>query len=70
MDVKGICKTVADKKKGIALLTAVGGLHLMTTESQPVLGRIDVLSSGRYSIQHGLGLILTVTGVCCLVSCM
>ena len=65
-----ICKTVADKKMLCAVLTTVGGLHLAMTESQPVLGMFNLPSFGWFSVQHTLGLALTVCGACCLVDCM
>lgn len=70
MNMKGICKTVADKKMLCAVLTTVGGLHMALTESQPVLGMIDAPSIGWLSVQHALGLALVVCGGCCVVACM
>ena len=68
--MKNICNTVANQKMLCAVLTTVGGLHLALTESQPVLGMIDVPSIGWFSVQHTLGLALTVCGACCVVACM
>lgn len=74
MNMKGMCKTVADKKLlGLnlcAVATVVGGLHLALTESQPVLGMIDAPSFGWFSVQHTLGLALVLCGGCCVVACM
>ncbi len=53
-----------------AVASTVGGLHLMLTQTQPVLGMIDVPSIGWFSVQHTLGVALTVCGVCCLKNCM
>ena len=53
-----------------AAVATVGGLHLMLTQTQPVLGMIDVPSIGWFSVQHTLGVALTVCGVCCLKNCM
>ena len=53
-----------------AAVATVGGLHLMLTQTQPVLGMIDVPSIGWFSVQHTLGVALTVCGVCCLRNCM
>ena len=53
-----------------AVVSTVGGLHLMATESQPVLGVLDVPSFGWFSVQHSLGVVLTLCGVCCLKNCM
>ena len=72
--MKNLCNTVADKKLfGLnlcAVATVVGGLHLALTESQPVLGMIDVPAFGWFSVQHTLGLVLVGCGACCIVSCM
>lgn len=72
--MKNLCKTVADAKLfGLnlcAVATVVGGLHLALTESQPVLGMIDVPAFGWFSVQHTLGLVLVGCGACCIVSCM
>ena len=68
--MKKLCNTVADKKMLCAVLTTVGGLHMALTESQPVLGIIDVPSIGWFSVQHTLGLALVVCGGCCVVACM
>jgi len=68
--MKNICNTVANQRMLCAVLTTVGGLHLAMTESQPVLGMIDVPSIGWFSVQHTLGLALAVCGGCCVVSCM
>ncbi len=65
-----ICNTVANQKMLCAVLTTVGGLHLAMTESQPVLGMFNLPSFGWFSVQHTLGLALTVCGACCLVDCM
>ena len=65
-----ICNTVANQKMLCAVLTTVGGLHLAMTESQPVLGKFNLPSFGWFSVQHTLGLALTVCGACCLVDCM
>jgi hypothetical protein len=65
-----ICNTVANQKMLCAVLTTVGGLHLAMTESQPVLGLIDVPSIGWFSVQHTLGLALVACGGCCVVACM
>jgi len=64
------CNTVANQRMLCAVLTTVGGLHLALTESQPVLGMIDVPSIGWFSVQHTLGLALVVCGGCCVVACM
>lgn len=68
--MKNLCNTVADKKMLCAVLTTVGGLHLALTESQPVLGLIDVPSYGWFSVQHILGVALVACGGCCIVACM
>ena len=65
-----ICKTVADQKMLCAVLTTVGGLHLALTDSQPVLGFLDVPSFGWFSVQHILGSALVVCGACCVMECM
>ena len=64
-----ICNTVANQKMLCAVLTTVGGLHLAMTESQPVLGMFNLPSIGWLSVQHGLGVALTVCGVCCIIEC-
>ena len=61
--MKKLCNTVADKKMLCAVLTTVGGLHMALTESQPVLGIIDVPSIGWFSVQHTLGLALLYVAV-------
>jgi hypothetical protein len=68
--INGICKTVADKKMLCAILTTVGGLHMALTDTQPVLGMLDIPSIGWFSVQHTLGLALVACGGCCLVACM
>lgn len=74
MNIKGICNTVANKKKTCAFLSLVGGLHMALSENQPVLGRIDlptVTVMGKdVGVQTVLGLGLAVCGGCCLVACM
>jgi len=74
MNMKGICNTVATKKKTCAFLMAVGGLHMTLSENQPVLGRIDLptftLMGKDVGVQTVLGLGLAVCGTCCLVACM
>lgn len=65
-----ICNTVANQKMLCAVLTTVGGLHLAMTESQPVLGFLDLPSVGWFSVQHTLGLALVACGGCCVVACM
>ncbi len=65
-----ICNTVANQKMLCAVLTTVGGLHLAMTESQPVLGMFNLPSFGWFSVQHTLGVALTVCGACCIVTCM
>ena len=62
--------TTGKGKMLCAVFSTVGGLHLMLSESQPVLGRIDIPSIGWFSVQHTLGVALTVCGVCCLKNCM
>ncbi len=68
----GMCNAVETPrgKMVCAVLTTVAGLHLMTTESQPVLGMIDAPSFGWFSVQHILGIGVTVCGACCLMNCM
>jgi hypothetical protein len=68
--IKNICNTVADKRMLCAVLTTVGGLHMALTESQPVLGMLDLPSVVCFSVQHTLGLALVVCGGCCVVACM
>ena len=68
--INGICKTVADKQMLCAILTTVGGLHMALTDTQPVLGMLDIPSIGWFSVQHTLGLALVACGGCCLVACM
>jgi hypothetical protein len=68
--MRNVCNTVANQRMLCAVLTTVGGLHLALTESQPVLGMIDVPSIGWFSVQHTLGLALVVCGGCCVVACM
>jgi len=53
-----------------AIATTVGGLHLTLTESQGVLGTTFNPQMGWLSVQHGLGLFLTLCGVCCVMNCM
>jgi len=65
-----ICNTVSNQRMLCAVLTTVGGLHLAMTESQPVLGFLDLPSVGWFSVQHTLGLALVVCGGCCVVACM
>jgi len=68
--IKNICNTVADKRMLCAVLTTVGGLHMALTESQPVLGMLDLPSVGWFSVQHTLGVALVACGACCVVACM
>lgn len=74
MNIKGICNTVANKKKTCAVLSLVGGLHMALSENQPVLGMIDLptvtLMGKTVGVQTVLGLGLAVCGGCCLVACM
>ena len=74
MKMKGICNTVANKKKTCAVLSLVGGLHMALSENQPVLGKIDLptitLMGKTVGVQTVLGLGLAVCGTCCLVACM
>ncbi len=74
MNMKGLCNTVANKKRTCAVLMVVGGLHMTLSENQPVLGRIDLpsitLMGKDVGVQTVLGLGLAVCGTCCLVSCM
>jgi len=74
MNMKGICKTVGNKKKTCAALMVVGGLHMTLSENQPVLGMIDLptitLMGKDVGVQTVLGLGLAVCGTCCLVACM
>lgn len=74
IDMKGICNTVANKKKTCAFLMVVGGLHMTLSENQPVLGMIDLptksLMGKAVGVQTVLGLGLALCGTCCLVSCM
>jgi len=62
-----ICNTVANQTMLCAVLTTVGGLHLAMTDSQPVLGMFNLPSFGWFSVQHTLGLALTVCGGCCII---
>lgn len=68
--IKNICNTVSNQRMLCAVLTTVGGLHLALTESQPVLGMLDIPSVGWFSVQHTLGLALVLCGGCCVVACM
>ena len=70
--IGGLCNFLANGKgkMGVAVLTAVGGMHMALTESQPVLGMIDAPSFGWFSVQHSLGLALVVSGLCCVKVCM
>ena len=56
-----------------ATLSTVGGLHLLMTAPQPVLGFLPSFSfnvMGRgVGAQQLVGLGLTLCGVCCLVAC-
>lgn len=75
MNMKGICNTVANKKKTCAFLMVVGGLHMTLSENQPVLGMIDLptfftVRGKDVGVQTVLGLGLAVCGTCCLVACM
>jgi hypothetical protein len=67
-----LCSAIETKngKMLCAVLTTVGGLHMALSESQPVLGRIDLPSFGWFSVQHTLGAALVVCGACCLKNCM
>jgi len=62
--------TTGQGKMLCAVVSTVGGLHLMATESQPVLGFFDAPSFGWFSVQHILGGVLTVCGLCCLKICL
>jgi len=68
--VMGLCNDVANRRMLCAILTTAGGLHMAMTESQPVLGMLDLPSVGWFSAQHLLGSALVVCGGCCLISCM
>ena len=70
--IDGLCNYLANGngKMGVAVLTAVGGLHMALSESQPVLGMFDAPSFGWFSVQHSLGLVLAVSGLCCVKVCM
>tara|TARA_B100001287_G_scaffold275898_1_gene284950 strand:- start:1562 stop:1804 length:243 start_codon:yes stop_codon:yes gene_type:complete len=67
-----LCSMIETKngKMLCAVLTTVGGLHMALSESQPVLGRIDLPSFGWFSVQHILGSALVVCGACCIKNCM
>lgn len=74
MNMKGICKTVADKKMLCAILTTVGGLHMVASENQPVLGMLNLggvsFAGKEIGVQTVLGAALVVCGGCCIVACM
>ena len=59
-----LCNKIETKNGKLlcAVLTTVGGLHMALTESQPVLGMIDLPSFGWFSAQHILGSALVVCG--------
>ncbi len=70
-----LCNGIETKngKMLCAVLTTVGGLHLLMTAPQPVLGFLRSFSfnvMGReVGAQQLVGLGLTLCGVCCLVAC-
>ena len=72
LGIDKLCNGIETKNGKLlcAVLTTVGGLHMAFSESQPVLGRIDLPSFGWFSVQHLLGSALVVCGACCLKNCM
>ena len=66
-----VCSWFNGQKTLVGVATLIGGLHLIATESQPVLGVLDIpaitLMSKEIGVQTILGGFLTLAGACVLI---
>jgi hypothetical protein len=66
-----VCTWFNGQKTLVGVATLIGGLHLVATDSQPVLGLLDVpsitLMGKDIGVQTVLGGFLTLAGACVLL---
>ena len=66
-----VCSWFNGQKTLVGVATLIGGLHLIATESQPVLGVLDIpaitLMGKEIGVQTILGGFLTLAGACVLI---
>jgi|TARA_R110000822_G_scaffold196782_1_gene334705 hypothetical protein len=66
-----VCSWFNGQKTLVGVATLIGGLHMIATESQPVLGVLDIpaitLMGKEIGVQTILGGFLTLAGACVLI---
>ena len=66
-----VCSWFNGQKTLVGVATLIGGLHLIATESQPVLGVLDIpaitLMGKEIGVQTILGGLLTLAGACVII---
>ena len=66
-----VCSWFNGQKTLVGVATLIGGLHLFATDSQPVLGLLDLpaitLMGKEIGVQTVLGGFLTLAGACVLI---
>tara|TARA_R110000751_G_scaffold55545_3_gene119080 strand:- start:287 stop:502 length:216 start_codon:yes stop_codon:yes gene_type:complete len=66
-----VCSWFNGQKTLVGVATLIGGLHLVATDSQPVLGVLDIpaitLMGKEIGVQTILGGFLTLAGACVLI---
>ena len=64
--INGICNWMNGHTTLVGVATLVGGLHMVMTQNQPVLGMLDIPAIKGVGIQTILGGFLTLAGACVL----
>ena len=66
-----VCSWFNGQKTLVGVATLIGGLHMIATDSQPVLGVLDIpaitLMGKEIGVQTILGGFLTLAGACVLI---
>ena len=66
-----VCSWFNGQKTLVGVATLIGGLHLIATESQPVIGVLDIpaitLMGKEIGVQTILGGLLTLAGACVII---
>jgi metal-dependent hydrolase (beta-lactamase superfamily II) len=65
--INGICNWMNGHTTLVGVATLVGGLHMVMTPNQPILGMLDIPAIKGVGVQTILGGFLTLAGACVLL---